>query len=376
MEIDLIGLDTSHVSGFTKDKLPLKVGIIGQGRSGRDIHAAQLQKMNEHYVIAAVSDMLPERRDLAIREFGCRAYSPYEEMIEKEELDLVINASPSHLHFPITMDVLRKGFHVLCEKPLAKTPDEVDQLIKASESSGKVLAIFQQSRYSPAFVRMRHIINSGILGRIVQIDFTSSSFARRWDWQTLQSNNGGNLMNTGPHPVDQALQLFGWEVEPNITCIMDRANTFGDAEDYVKLLMWGQGRPTIDIEISSCSTYPNETFLVQGTNGGLRGNSQWLEWKYIKPEESPKQDLLKEPIFNKKGEPSYCDEELRWYGERWEMVLPENRSLFDHMTEQLYLMLYRTLTAGAPLEITPQQMRRQMTVMEECRRQNPHIYSN
>lgn len=353
----------------------IKVGIIGQGRSGRNIHGNMLVRLPDKYVIKAVADGLEDRRLRAEKEYGCKAYATYEEMVANEELDLVVNASPSDLHFPITLDLLNKGFNVLCEKPLAKTAAEVDELITASKRSGKLLAVFQQSRYMPAFVKMREIIDSGVLGRIVQVDFTNNNFARRWDWQTLQANNGGNLLNTGPHPVDQALQLFGTDIMPQITCIMDRANTFGDAEDYVKIIMRGPGRPTIDLEISSCSVYPRAQFTVQGTNGGLTGNTQKLQWKYFKPEEAPKQELTRTPLFNANGDPAYCSETLKWYEGSWEFVPQDGFNQFEQNTKSLYEMLYRTMTTGAPLEITPEQVRQQMAVMEECRRQNPHIYA-
>lgn len=355
-------------------KQTLNVGIIGQGRSGRGIHGNLLKQIPSHYRIAAIADSIPDRQELAKKEYGCNAYATWEEMVAGEQLDLIVNASPSHMHFPITLELLNRGFNVLCEKPLAKTPEEVDQLIEASERSGKLLAVFQQSRYMPAFAQIRKVIDSGVLGRIVQVDFASNGFARRWDWQTLISNNGGNLMNTGPHPVDQALQLFGDDTMPQITCIMDRANTFGDAEDYVKLIMRGPGRPTIDLEISSCSAYSREQFIIQGTNGGLHGNTQKLEWKYFNPAEAPEQKLQPEPMFDANGMPAYCNETLNWTTDSWELNLPEGKSSFELMTEQLYMMLYRTLVEGAPLEITPQQVRMQMAVMEECRRQNPHIY--
>lgn len=353
----------------------LKVGIIGQGRSGRDIHGNLLAQISEYYTIAAVADSIPERRELAIKEYGCKAYVTWEEMVESESLDLVINASPSHQHFSISLDLLNRGLHVLCEKPLAKTAEEVDQLIEASERSGKILAVFQQSRYQPAFVQIRKVIESGVLGRIVQVNFTLNGFARRWDWQTLQSNNGGSLMNTGPHPVDQALQLFGEDETPEITCIMDRANTFGDAEDYVKLIMRGQGRPTIDLEISSCCAYGREQFNIQGTNGGIHGSGEKLEWKYFDPKEAPEQQLTKEPLFDNQGLPAYCSESLSWHEDSWSLSIPGDKSSMNHMTEQVYLMLYRTIQEGATLEVTPQQVRQQMLVMEECRRQNPQIYA-
>ncbi|MFC5704042.1 Gfo/Idh/MocA family protein [Cohnella faecalis] len=352
----------------------LKVGIIGQGRSGRDIHGSLLNKLGEKYRIAAVADSIPERQELAKSEYGCSAYGTWEEMTEREELDLVVNASPSDRHFGISLELLNRGFNVLCEKPLAKTVEEVDRLIEASERTGKLLAVFQNSRYAPAFVQLRKVIDSGVLGRIVQIDLCINGFARRWDWQTLQENNGGNLLNTGPHPVDQALQLFGTDISPEVVCVMDRANTFGDAEDYVKLLLKGEGRPTIDIEISSCSVYSAAPFVVQGTNGGLCGDGERLEWKYFKPEEAPEQQLTRGPLLNANGLPAYCSETLVWHEESWELESTEGRTVFEGTTEQVYLMLYRTLVEGAPLEITPLQVRRQLEVMEACRKQNPHIY--
>ncbi len=353
----------------------LKVGIIGQGRSGRNIHGLGLARLNDKYTIVAVADGLEDRRKRAVEEFSCNAYPTWEEMVESEQLDLVVNASPSDLHFPITLDLLNRGVNVLCEKPLAKTPEEVDQLIAASEKSGATLAVFQQSRYMPAFVKMRELIASGALGRIVQVDFTSNGFARRWDWQTLQSNNGGNLLNTGPHPVDQALQLFGTDLMPQVTCIMDRANTFGDAEDYVKIILRGPGRPVIDLEISSCSAFPRAQFTIQGTNGGLTGNTQKLTWKYFKSDEAPEQVLTKTPLMDANGNPAYCNEKLTWYEDSWELSLPEGVAAFEYMTITLYSKLYSSLTEGAESEITPQQVRQQMAVMEECRRQNPQIYS-
>lgn len=352
----------------------LKVGIIGQGRSGRNIHGNLLAQIRTYYKIAAVADSIPERQRRAEQDYDCKAYNNWEEMVAAEELDLVVNASPSHLHFPISLELLNRGFHVLCEKPLAGSAEEVDRLIDASERNGKVIAIFQQQRYQPAFVQIQEVIQSGVLGRIVQIDISLNGFARRWDWQTLQSNNGGSLMNTGPHCLDQALQLLGTDENPDVLCMMDRANTFGDAEDYVKLIMRKQGSPTIDVEISSCAAYPHEQFNIQGTNGGLHGNANHLEWRYFNSEEAPSQKLIKEPLFDSNGLPAYCSEKLTWHSDNWDFVAPTDRSPSDSLTERVYMMLYRTICEGAPLEITPQQIRQQMWVMGECRRQNPHIY--
>ncbi|NUQ01968.1 MAG: Gfo/Idh/MocA family oxidoreductase [Armatimonadetes bacterium] len=342
----------------------IRVGIIGQGRSGYSIHCAHL-RADPRYQIAAVCDLLEERRQKAAEEFGCETYADYRDMLKRDDLDLIVNASLSHQHVPITLDIINQGFNVVCEKPLARRAAEVDELIAAAKKSGKIFTIFQQSRYAPYFQQVRKVLDSGVLGRIVMVRCAFNGFARRWDWQTLQEFNGGNLLNTGPHPLDQLLQIFG-PGEPQVTCIMDRANTFGDAEDFVKLILRGEGRPTIDLEISSCDAFPLYTYHVHGTRGGLTGNQSGLKWKYFTEEEAPEQKLIREPLPNQ----AYCTEKLTWHEESWE-VPKEKTDLFATISGGYYTDLYKSLTEGAPLRITPEQVRQQIAVIEECHRQNP-----
>ncbi|WP_020620401.1 Gfo/Idh/MocA family protein [Paenibacillus daejeonensis] len=353
----------------------LNVGLIGLGRSGRDIHGQLLVQLPELYKIAAAADPLPERRERAEEEYGCRTYHDWQSMVDQEQLDLIVNASPSHQHVPITMALLEQGHHVLCEKPLARTVEEVDQLTQAAARSGSRLAVFQQARYQPAFRKLQEVIASGVLGEIVQIDLTISGFSRRWDWQTQQSHHGGSLMNTGPHPLDQALQLFGDDVEPDVWCRMERTLTLGDAEDDVKLILSGPGKPLIDIEISSCAAYSRPAYRVKGTQGGLQGDGSRLTWKHYNPEEAPEQQLVEAPLAKSDGTPAYCSEQLNWVEGSWDAPPPPSDTPFHEMTERLYTNLHESLTTGAATEVTVAQVRRQLQIMETCRSQNPHLYT-
>jgi len=141
---------------------PLRVAIIGQGRSGRDIHAATLQKMPRHYKIVAVVDPIKDRRDRAAGEFGCDAYRDHKPLLKRQDLDLVVNATPNHLHMPIALDLWQAGHHVLVEKPLARRVKDVDAMIKAATKAGKLFAIFQQSRFAPYFDKVQQVIDSGV----------------------------------------------------------------------------------------------------------------------------------------------------------------------------------------------------------------------
>ena len=345
----------------------IRVGIIGQGRSGHDIHARALVKfVGDRYKVVAVTDPRPAQLVSDTLEKECARLADYRGLFRRTDLDLIVNASPSHLHVPITLEALRAGFNVLCEKPIARSAAEVDTLVAAAKRKCRLFAIFQQSRFAPYFRQIRSVIDSGVLGRIVLVKMAWNSFGRRWDWQTLQEYNGGSLRNTGPHPVDQALQLFGTDIMPRVACVLDRATTFGDAEDVVKLLLSGPGRPTIDIEICSNSAYNSYGYVVNGTYGSLAGTTEHLDWKYFKPEEAPKQTLTREPMPGR----TWCSEELKWHAGSWDLP-KEGPGIYDTMAREFYLALYETIVDGKPLVVQPLEVRQQMAVMEECHRQNP-----
>jgi len=346
----------------------IRVGIIGQGRSGRCIHSEYLAGVPAKFKIVAVADPLAERRERAAREYGCATYASHRSMVKRNDIDLMVNASPTRQHVPITYRCLKAGFSVLCEKPLARKAAEVDKLIRAAKTAGKLLAVFQNKRYDPLFIQVRKVVKSGVLGRIVLIKGALNGFARRWDWQTLRRNHGGSLLNTGPHLLDQTLQFLDTSVKPDITCIMDRTTTYGDAEDHVKLIMRAKGGTTADLEITSCCAFPQYRFNIYGTRGGLQTVDNRVEWRYFRLREQTTESLMLAPLADRSGNPIYCGDKIKWHEKSWTWARgKETRS----PTELYYNMLYRTMTQGTPLEVTMDHIRTQIAVIEEGHRQNP-----
>ena len=341
-----------------------KVAVLGLGNSGWNIHCRCLGNMPERFKITAVFDMLEQRCEKAERELGCKAYYDYGRMFEQCDADIVVNALPSNMHVPVSSEALEKGFDVICEKPLTNSLDEIDSLIRCVKKTGKIFTVFHDLRVSPHFQQVRSVIQSGILGRIVQISMYADFFQRNWNWQVMRKYNGGRLLNAGSHMIDKALQLTDSDFMPEITCIMDKAASFGDAEDYVKLVLKAPGYPVFDLEMSACCVYPPFAYNVQGTCGGLTGGTNNIKWKYFKPWEVPARTASQVPITDKDGDPAYCREELKWYEETWE----DSRSEFDVAPVVFYEALYDTLENGAPLLVTLQQVRRQIVLIEECKR--------
>ena len=354
-----------------RNRSMLRVAIIGQGRSGRDIHGAYFRsEANTRYKVVAVVDELENRRARAAEEYGCPVYASYEELFaHRDEIDLVVNSTFSYQHAAIAADLMRHGFDVVTEKPLAKHAEDVEMLIRTAAETGRMIAPFQQSRYAPYFLKIREVLASGVLGRVLQNSIQFSGFSRRWDWQCSLRYNGGGVMNTGPHPMDQALELFGYDAEPRLLYSkLDRANIAGDAEDYAKILFSGENKPLFDIEISSCNAYAPYLYVIQATNGSLRANYSTVEWQWFDPNEAPLPALQLRPLGKPDTDlPAYCGETLNWHKESCDL----KGSAFTTAVDAYYGMIHRHLTEGAPLEITAEQVLRQIRLNEQIHADNP-----
>ena len=339
----------------------IKVGIAGQGRSGWGIHARLIEPLDELYQVVAVADRLANRQREAAARFGCRTYDDLASMLQDDEVELVVNSLPSHLHPSGSIAALRAGKHVVCEKPMAARVADADDMIDAARQAGRVLAIFQNYRYDPDLQKVQEVIASGVLGRIVMIRMAWQGFGRRWDWQTLQEYDGGSLNNTGPHPLDMALQFFG-PTKPEVFCHLERTLTLGNAEDHVKLILHGPDAPMIDLEITSACAYRQDPWLVMGTQGTLTGTRRALRWRYLDPAQLEPRQVDERPTPDR----SYNREGIEWTEGSWD------RSEYTGPGHTgFYLDLYETIRHAKPLFITPESVRRQVEVLEECHRRCP-----
>ena len=344
----------------------LRVGIAGQGRSGYDIHARWLREAPKQYRIVAVCDLMSDRRRQAAKEFGCRTYKTYQQLVADKEIDLLVNSLPSHLHPAGTLAALRGGHNVVCEKPLATQVRDVDRMIAAARKAKRLFAPFQNSRFMPAFVKMQQVIASGVLGEILHARITWSGFARRWDWQTRQELSGGNLNNTGPHPMDHATMLFGPRTPKVFARMASGVGSLGDADDFASVTLYGPGSPVIDVLISSYMAYPPEDrYVISGERGGLAGGPNALRWRYYDPAKAPRQKLMAGWSDNRR----YCSEKLPWVQKRWKRPKSAYDD-FNSLSRAFYNNVHDVLAKGAKLVVTPAQVRRQVATVQECHRHN------
>ncbi len=344
----------------------IQVAILGQGRSGYGIHVRWLREAREQYRIVAVADLLPERHE-AVAEQGARAYGDYQELLSDKELkaDLVVNALPSHLHAAGTIAALKAGYHVLSEKPFALTLKDFDAMVDTAKHHERHLLAFQNSRFQPAFQKIIAVLASGKLGTLVHARIKYSGFARRWDWQASQRHAGGNLNNTAPHPLDQAIVLFG-DRTPQVFSRLTCHNPFGDAEDFAAVSLYGENAPLIEVIVSSFMAYPQgEIYNLSCTRGGLTGDFQNLKWRYFDPAKAP----THKPASGWSDQRAYNGESLPWVEESW--ANNSTADNFQQISQGIYDDAYNVLVRGTSSQVKLEQVRRQIAVIQQCHEQNP-----
>ena len=345
----------------------IRVGLAGYGRSGRDIHRLAISK-DPRFQVVAVADAMEERRAEAAEENGnCPVFGDYRELIAAGGFDLLVNATPTNLHVEATLAGLEK-YMVLSEKPTATTVAQFDAIVAASQASGKAFFPFQNSRFFLHVKKIQEIIASGVLGKLINIRLNWSGFGRRWDWQTRQEMLGGNLYNTGPHPLDLAIAFFG-DGTPKVFARMksEHGGLGGDADNYAAVTLYGDNAPDIEVMTSSFLAFPQgEQINIQGTCGGLVARAGYVKWRYFNPATAPKQPFWKPWSDHRK----YCGETLNWEEFEWQNV-QEQQNGFKDMASRYYDSLYGVIAEGRERVVRLDQVRRQIYVNEQAHLQNP-----
>ena len=198
----------------------LRWGILGTGRVTRWIIAAL--RASERNEAVAVGSRDAGRAAAFAREWAIpRGVAGYAALVEDPGIDVVYNALPNHLHVEWTIAAARAGKHVLCEKPIALTAEDVDRVADAARASGVVVAEGFMYRHHPQTEKVRELVRAGAIGalQLVRGSFTIT-LARPDDVRLDPALGGGSLWDVGCYPVGWArllagtepLEAVGWDV--------------------------------------------------------------------------------------------------------------------------------------------------------------------
>jgi predicted dehydrogenase len=219
----------------------IRTGIIGFGLSGRVFHAPFIAT-NPDFSLDLIATGDPSRAaEAAAQHPGAHIVPSAEELLARAgDLDLVILASPAHVHLEQGLAALEAGAAVVIDKPFVPSVTDAKQLIEKSEQVGKLLAVFQNRRWDGDFLTVRKLLAEGALGDIHRFESTFERWGGatrdRWQDTTTIEQGAGITYDLGSHLIDQALQLFGPATVEAAELMTVRPGAVSDDDSFISLL--------------------------------------------------------------------------------------------------------------------------------------------
>ena len=261
----------------------LHVGVIGLGMGRGHVAGYQTHPNAE---VVAVADLDESRLEEVGARLGiARRYRSGEEMLDKEDLDVVSVATPNKTHKPLTIAALEAGCHVLCEKPMAMSAAEAREMLAAASRTGRRLMINFSFRFNEVADALKKQVDAGVLGKVY---FVRTVWQRRRGIPALggwfgrkELSGGGPLIDLGVHRIDLALWLMGhprpvWVLGRTYdyigSALAGREGKDFDVEDLAVGLVTFEDGAALEIEASWAGNIAERELMITrllGTEGGM-----------------------------------------------------------------------------------------------------------
>ena len=274
----------------------IKIGIIGCGKITEVRHAPEYAE-NPNCELVAFFDVVKERAEAMAKQYGAKAYGSIEELL-KSDVDAVSVCVANRYHAETAIKALRAGKHVLCEKPMATTPEDCEAMVQAARESGRFLMIGQNQRLAKAHVKAREIIQSGEMGRVLSFE-TKFEHPGPEGWTGLKNSwffdkkvaSFGVMADLGVHKTDLIYFLTGKRVARTSAVLSTLDKKLPD------------GSP-ISVDDNAFAIYTLEdgtvgTMHVSWTNYGAEDNSTkiYMQGGVLRLYDDPRYSLIVEKAY-------------------------------------------------------------------------------
>ncbi len=233
----------------------LRVGLVGCGGIGR-LRAAALAS-TPSLDLVAVNDVDDARAKEVASKYGAAKVGDWRALLDREDVQVVIVSTPPSLHARMSIAALQRGKHVLCEKPLARTPSECREIIGATSANGPLLATGFNYRFYPSILKAKQIVDSGLIGELDHVrsyaGYSAAEHSQAW-LRDVEEVGGGALYDNGIHLIDLTRYFLG-EV--------------GAVKGFASNAVWG---------FKGCED--NGFALLRGPQGATASlHASWTEWR-------------------------------------------------------------------------------------------------
>ena len=339
---------------MTKEKI--KTALLSYGMSGEVFHSPLLEAHNG-FEIASVWQRNPNKPV----SHPHRVVNNLKEILNDASIELVVVNTPNDTHFNYAADALEAGKHVIVEKPFTVTTKEANDLIALAKNQNRLLTVFQNRRWDGDFLTVRKVIDSKILGQLVECEIHYDRFRNYIEadtWKEEAKPGTGILYNLGSHLLDQAMVLFGMPHYVDAREGVQRPG--GKVDDFFDIRMEYDGFFTI-LKSSYLVREQGPRFIIHGTEGS-----------FLKSGIDPQEQALKDKEIP--GSPGWGSEAVEWWG-KINTTIEGNHVEGPYETVPgnylaFYDNVYGALREGKPLAVRAEESRNVIQLIEACQESN------
>ena len=242
-----------------------KVGIALIGFGGMaGWHKNTIAKVEELELLGTY-DIRQERCDAA-REQGLHVYDSLEDLLADPRVELVTVAIPNHVHKDVCIQAMRAGKHVVCEKPVALSHQQLQEMIDAAKENHVLFTVHQNRRWDEDYRTVRHIYEQGILGKVFRIESrVHGSRGIPGDWRNQKECGGGMVLDWGVHLLDQIMQMIPAKVRSIYATLSYVTNE--NCDDGFTVTIQFENDLTVVVEVGTSNFVSLPRWYVLGENG-------------------------------------------------------------------------------------------------------------
>ena len=338
----------------------LGFGIVGCGVIA-DFHANAIASLSDRARLIGVADVNADASETFARRHGTFAFESVEQMLESDEVDVVNICTPSGYHADSVVLAAESGKHIIVEKPVGITYEQLDRIKGACKKSGKKVAVISQNRFSRSIDMTKKAIEDGLLGTVVCGDIymkyhRSQEYYDSGSWRgTRRIDGGGALMNQGIHGVDLLLYLMG-EVKSVYAVSKTLARNI-EVEDTLSAVLEYENGATGVIQATT-SVYPGypRRLDINGSKGSVvLDETSIIRWDF--DEGARFEDVVLRPAFTSGASTPTAispDGHIKQISDMIDAIR-ENRSPLVTLEDgikavELILAIYRSAETGLPVD--------------------------
>ncbi|MCI8281073.1 MAG: Gfo/Idh/MocA family oxidoreductase [Lachnospiraceae bacterium] len=247
-----------------KEQEMMRLGMIGYGGMAH-WHKETLEQI-EGLELAGIWDIAAKARERA-KEEGVRVYESQQDLLAQEDIDLVLIATPNDVHCPIAIAAMEAGKHVVCEKPAALSSQEVEQMMEASQRTGRFLTVHQNRRWDEDFLTVCRILEEQKLGEVFRIESrVHGSRGIPGDWRQEKEKGGGMVLDWGVHLLDQILLMKKGVKLNRVHALTTHVTNQMVDDGFTAELVFADGQQVM-VEVGTSNFVSLPRWYVLGSNG-------------------------------------------------------------------------------------------------------------